>query len=130
MSILAIILSFVAVFVVGFAWYGPIFGKTWMEASNIPEDAPKNMKVSSFALNILGSLIVVIGYQYVLYWFAGEYFTISLAFTVALVGWLIFMLPSLLDAMAWKNVSFKGFLIDGLYRYTQLVIIGLLFLFI
>jgi uncharacterized membrane protein len=130
MSILTIILSLVVIFVFGFIWYGPLFSKAWMRANNIPDDAPKNMKVSSFALNILGSLVMIVGYQFILFWFIGNNYTVSLSLLFALVAWLVFMVPAMFDAMAWKNVSWKGFLIDGIYRYLQLVIIGLFFLWL
>ncbi len=128
MSILAIILSLVAVFVIGFVWYGPLFGKAWMFANNIPEDADKNMKASSFALNIFGSLLMIVGFYYLLGLVGAESFR-EICF-IAFVGWVAFIAPSLFDAMAWKNVHFKGFLIDGVYRYVSLLAVGAIYFFI
>src|SRR3989338_9130339 len=61
----AVIAATVACQAIGFAWYGPVFGKLWMKLSSmsekqIAEVKKKGMKnmAPTFAISILGSLVM------------------------------------------------------------------------
>ena len=58
MNWLAIIAAAVAIFVVGFIWYGPLFGKAWMESTGMTEEKAKagNMPLI-FGLSLVFAVI-------------------------------------------------------------------------
>lgn len=38
LSVWAIVVATLSTFVIGFLWYGPLFGSTWMEAAGVSEE--------------------------------------------------------------------------------------------
>ena len=58
---LSVIVAAVSAFLVGGIWYGPLFGKAWMEALGITEEALKERSVSrTFGISMLLSLIATL----------------------------------------------------------------------
>ncbi|MEA3462057.1 MAG: DUF1761 domain-containing protein [Bacteroidota bacterium] len=120
--------------VVGAIWYGPLFGKKWMEIVGVDpadEEARKKMQKSA------GSLY---GVQFVLSLFQ----VAVLAYLVvdsqrhgglerALWIWAAFIIPTLAGAVMWTNEASKlkwaRFLIQGGFQLVIFVIFGLLLQF-
>jgi len=85
MDLVAVVVAALSSFVVGGLWYGPLFGRAWMEASGVTEEkaAEANMgKVMglSFLLQLVaaGVLLMFIGPD------AGFAFTVAAAAAVGL----------------------------------------------
>src|SRR5690348_2723001 len=57
----AILVAVVASMVLGFLWYGPIFGKAWMKEMGIPADRKPDPKVMrrGMILMLIGSFLTV-----------------------------------------------------------------------
>jgi len=117
--------------VIGAIWYGPLFGKRWMEivgVSSADPEARKKMQKSA------GPLYVV---QFVLTLFQ----VLVLAHLIAdtkLVGglerslwiWAAFIVPTLAGAVMWTNeigkLKWTRFLIQGGYQLILFILFGLL----
>ncbi len=130
----AIIVGAILSMVIGGIWYGPIFGKKWMEIVGIdPNDKEKLAKMQKSA-----GLIYFV--QFVLTLFQ----VLVLAHLIAdtkLVGglerslwiWAAFIIPTLAGAVMWTNASGKIkwalFLIQGGYQLIIFIVFGLLLQF-
>lgn len=119
---------------IGFVWYGPIFGKKWLDIigmTNADMEARKKMQKSAGPLY---------GVQFLLTLFQ----VLVLAHLIAdtqLVGglerslwiWAAFVIPTLAGAVMWTNENGKRkrarFLIQGGYQMVMFVIYGLLLQF-
>ena len=117
--------------VIGAIWYGPLFGKKWMEIVGVNSndlEARKKMQKSAGLLY---------GVQFVLTLFQ----VLILAHLIAdteLVGglerslwiWAAFIIPTLAGAVMWTNESGKlkwaRFLIQGGYQLVLFILFGLL----
>jgi hypothetical protein len=53
---LAVIVSGAAAMVIGFMWYGPLFGKAWMKANKFTEKDMKKMKITPKAAMCFGTI--------------------------------------------------------------------------
>lgn len=61
MHVLSIVLAVVAPFVLGFLWYGPVFGKPWMKEIGHDPDDPQNTSMGlTFGLAIVLTLVAVL----------------------------------------------------------------------
>ena len=83
---IAVLVSLVALEVVGFLWYAVIFQHTWMVALG-PEQDPKPIAVAQ-SLGVINTLIIVIGLDWLLRRLNAASLTASV--TTALLAWLFF----------------------------------------
>ena len=122
----------IILFIIGFLWYGPIFGKLWLKLSKIPAaDVAKAKKKGmkgmwkSMFLNFVGTFVMV----YVL----ARLFSL-LGVTVPLQGavlgfwiWLgFFASTTLLGSVLWEGKPWGLFALNGLYWLVNLKLAGYL----
>ena len=88
-NILAVLLGALAFMVVGFLWYGPLFGKQWMKLHGWTEADFKGQNMAPVLVQgVINSLITVIGMALVFHWLGVE--TVARALHVAFVLWIAF----------------------------------------
>ena len=130
----AIISGAVLSMIIGGIWYGPLFGKKWMEIVGVnPADLEARKKMQKSA----GPLYVL---QFVLTLF--QVFVLAhLVADTKLAGglerslwiWAAFIIPTLAGAVMWTNETGKlkwaRFLIQGGYQLVIFVVFGLLLQF-
>ncbi|MEK6909184.1 MAG: DUF1761 domain-containing protein [Nanoarchaeota archaeon] len=122
----------VILFVIGFLWYGPLFGKLWIKLSKIPalEVAKAKKKGMSgmwkqMVLNFIGTFVMV----YVL---TGLISLLGITIPVqgAVIGfwiWLAFFAcTTLLGSVLWEGKSWGLFALNGLYWLVNLKLAGFL----
>lgn len=115
MNYWAVLAAAVAGWLIGWVWYGPLFGKQWMKWSGITmAAAKKNLNPKLSMLLGLGSfylVAMVLAHLLVL--------TGTLDFTGAkeLVFWLWvgFVVPLTVGDWLWGGKSFKLFLLNAIY---------------
>ena len=130
----AIIVGAILSMVIGAIWYGPIFGKKWMEIVGID----LNDKETLAKMQKSAGLIYFV--QFVLTLFQ----VLILAHIIAdtkLVGglerslwiWAAFIIPTLASAVMWTNalgkIKWALFLIQGGYQLIIFIVFGLLLQF-
>lgn len=130
----AIITGAVFSMILGAIWYGPIFGKKWMEIIGVDpgdEDAKKKMQKSAGPLY---------GVQFLLTLFQVLVLAHLIADTTKAGGlerslwiWAAFIIPTMAGAVMWTNQSSKlkwsRFLIQGGYQFILFTVFGLLLQF-
>ena len=119
--------------ILGFIWYGPLFGKKWMDIVGVDpanEEARKKMQKSAGPLY---------GVQFIMTLFQVLILALLIADTRssglerALWIWAAFVIPTLAGAVMWTNESGKlkwaRFLIQGGYQLVLFTSFGLLLQF-
>ncbi|MGJ4745064.1 DUF1761 domain-containing protein [Leptospira sp. SA-E8] len=132
LNYLAILVGVLANVVIGFLWFGPIFGKVWakeMGYENMEPDTKSMMK--SMGIMIIGSFLTAYVLAHSLFvwkpsswnlpgdgpaWMYGAY--------AAFYTWLGFYIPMLLGSVAWESRSWKLFFINAGYNLVSLAAIG------
>lgn len=125
---LAVILCGIVAMVVGAVWYGPLFGKKWMEIIGATDDdveKRKEMQKKAMPLYLI-QFLLTLGQVYVL----GNLiaFTGGNGMGVAFWMWLGFVVPTLAGTAMWNNnptrVKRAQFLIQAGYQLIIFIIFG------
>lgn len=116
-----VVAAAVVVFVYGWLWYGPLFGKLWMELSeskamNDKSKMTQNM-VFAFVMGLLTSYVfaVLLG--------ATSATTLSSALTVGFWAWLGFAVPFSIGKTLWGGKSWNLFYLDAAHDLIGFLLI-------
>lgn len=128
----AVVVAAILSMVIGFVWYGPLFGKVWSELMGWGPMTPEKMKEMqkkarpAYAITFVASLVMayVLAHTYV---FASSYTN-----TVGLVGglmagfwsWLGFIMPVTLGSVLWDGKPWKLWFINAGYWLVLLLVMG------
>lgn len=126
---LAILVCGILSMVVGFIWYGPIFGEKWLAIIGASaDDLEKRKEMQKKAGPLYGIQLILALFQiFVLARFiaSGE----SAGIITALWIWAAFVIPTLAGSSMWNNedrrISISRFLIQGGYQLVMFVIYSL-----
>lgn len=130
-NFLAVMVAGIAATVVGFLWYGPLFGKPWSKMMGFtPEkmdEAKKKGMGKAYAVNFIGALVMA----YVLDRSIAERFITSAgaAVTLAFWIWIGFIAFVMYGAVVWEGRPVKLFLINSLYYLVSLSVMGIILAF-
>lgn len=129
----AILVNVVLAMVLGFLWYGPLFGKKWIASmgwteAQVQEGMKRGMQ-KSMALMAIGSLIMsfVLSHSLV---FASTYLGESGVGAGLMTGfwnWIGFVAPVLVGAVAWEGKSWAWWCITAGYYLVLLCLMGVMF---
>jgi hypothetical protein len=128
-NFLAVFVSMVISIVLGFIWYGPLFGKKWMALSGIPmpeQKPPMSAMARPIVLSLVGTFFmsivlsrgIAVGNAYL--GVSGAWAGVVTAFWC----WLGFFVPPLLNASGWERKPWTLFWINGGYWLVLLAIVG------
>ncbi|MBI3589475.1 MAG: DUF1761 domain-containing protein [Candidatus Liptonbacteria bacterium] len=127
---LALIVATASSMAIGFLWYGPLFGKTWMALSGITPDKVEASKAKGmgkvYALNALGALVMSYILAHALV-FANAYLHssgLSSGVMVGFLNWLGFIAPVTLGPTLWEGKSWKVWFLNSGYYLVSLIIMG------
>ena len=88
-NIIAALLAALGFMVVGFLWYGPLFGKTWMKLHGWTEEDFKGTNVPAMMTQgVINALITALGMALVFHWTGVD--SILEALHMAFVLWIAF----------------------------------------
>ncbi|PJZ48262.1 DUF1761 domain-containing protein [Leptospira saintgironsiae] len=134
LNYLAILVGVLANVVIGFLWFGPIFGKVWAKEMGLDNKEPDNKAmIKSLVIMIIGSFLTAYVLAHSLFvwkpsswnlpgdgpaWMYGAY--------AAFYTWLGFYIPMLLGSVAWESKSWRLFFINAGYNLASLAAIGLI----
>ncbi len=129
---LAVIVAAIAAIVIGFLWYGPLFGKPWMKLMGMSKESMSKTKqqemMKSYAIMIVSTLVM----SYVLAHtteFAMTYtrtYGVMGGFMSGFWTWLGFMATIQLDDVIWGKKSWKLYFLNTSYRLVSLVVMGII----
>ena len=128
----AVLGAVVASFVLGFLWYGPLFGKQWMAMMGFSkesmDEAKKKGMMKSYIIMIIGTFFTA----YVLAHVVGmaSLAGISSGFSGGLQSgfwmWLGFVGPVTLGSVLWENRSWKLWFLNNAYQLISLLMMGVI----
>ena len=131
---LAVLASGISNIIVGFLWYGPLFGKPWASMMGLNFDSPEAMKeMQKKAIpGYIGSFIGALVMAYVLshsITFASSYMNVSgygAGLSSAFWMWLGFIAPVTVGVVFWDRKPWKLWFINGGYWLVTLLIMGVI----
>jgi len=135
---LAILACVVIGMVVGFLWFGPLFGKAWarhMGMANMPQPSGAKMTRSMiiFAVgNLLIAYVLIHGIEVwrASNWGAGEDVSnTALAMNSAIWTWLGFFVPLQVGRVAWEDKSWGLVAINAGFDLVRLLIFSFILAF-
>ena len=135
---LAVAVSVVASFAIGGVWYGPIFSKTWAKAMGFAAGAkPSGREIAQGSvLNLLGLVLTafVLAHEVVVWrpstWGAGVDGAPGVyGFFAAFFIWIGFVVPILLNGVAFERKSWKVFAINAGYQLISLLVMAMVLSF-
>ena len=125
LNYIAIVAAAIVSMIIGFLWYGPIFGKVWIRLMGFTakdmEKAKKKGMAKSYIIMFIGVLVTA----YVLAHFVDymEATTFLAGMEVGCWLWLGFIAPVMLGMVLWEGKPVKLYLLNVVY---QLIIIELM----
>lgn len=128
---LAVLSCAVISMIIGGIWYGPLFGKKWMEiigVDKLSEIERKEMQKSAMPLYGVQFVLAVLQAYILAYYIGiGSWIEIS-GVSNALLIWGAFIMPTLAGASMWNNnptkIKWAQFLIQAGYQFLLFVIFG------
>lgn len=127
---LAILACGVLAMIVGAVWYGPLFGKKWLEivGADVSDlEARKKMQKEAGKLYVVQFLLVLFQVWVLAYYIEGWEETTGLV--NALWIWVAFVMPTVAGSAMWNNdsakVAWSRFFIQSGYQLVVFVIFGL-----
>ncbi len=120
----AVIVAALSNMVIGFLWYGPLFGAIWARemgwTAEQMEEGKKKSMAGMYALTFVGALLM----SYILAHFV-EYVgavTVGDAIELALWTWLGFFVPASLSQVTWEGKSKKLWILNVSYYLVVLAV--------
>jgi hypothetical protein len=120
---LAVIIAAVGAFAIGFLWFGPLFGKKWMELMKFTpehiEEGKKKGMASPMIVSVLSSLITA----FIFFAIAGTLLLSGIGglLTLAVLLWVGFVVPPILNASLWEGKSWNLFWLTSLQILVSLI---------
>ena len=123
---LAVLAAAVAYIVLGFLWYGPLFGKQWIKLMNFDKKKMSEMKNKgmgkTYVIMVVGTLVT----SYVLAHFVDylDAANVAGALTAAFWIWLGFVAPVQLGMVLWEGKPWKLYFLNAAYYLVNLAVMA------
>lgn len=122
-NLTAVVAAAVASLVVGWLWYGPLFGKAWVKLTGKTSMGNKDEMPKSMVIVFVGSLATA----WILSAFlqlTGSSAVLSSALSVALWAWLGFQAPEAVGVVLWEGKSWNLFFLNAAQKLVNLLVIA------
>jgi len=127
-NILGVVLATLGFMVVGFVWYGPLFGKRWMALHGFTEESMKDVNMGIvMAKGLTNSLVTAIGIAVVFGW-RGVDGIVPALITAGLL-WLFFSATTQLLAHIYEKQPFELTLINWGNQLVGMLLAGVILSF-
>lgn len=126
MNYLAILVAAIATMVLGFLWYGPLFGKPWMKLAGLTTEKISEMKKKGMTKTYMVSMLASLIMAYVLSFFVSSVGA-DTAVAGAVVGlwvWVGFVATTMINDVLFLNKSVNLYSINTGYQLVSLLIMG------
>lgn len=116
--------------ILGFLWYGPLFGKPWSKEMGWQNMTPEIMKekqkkaMPGYVFNLVFAFVTAYVFAHVLWAFKSD--SISSALTGAFWMWLGFVFPIHAGKKFWMDKSWKLVIIDSGYSLASLAVAAII----
>ncbi|MEP7167263.1 MAG: DUF1761 domain-containing protein [Candidatus Woesebacteria bacterium] len=127
---MAVVFAAISSLVVGFLWYGPLFGKMWIKEmgwskADVAAGMKKNM-AKSYGIMFVGSLLMAFIMSHVLT-FASAYLHesgLSAGLQTGFWNWLGFVAPITLSSVLFEGKSVRLWLLNNGYNLITFLVMG------
>lgn len=129
---LAIIIAAAVTFIIGWLWYGPIFGKTWMRLNNVKMEGSPSMKGMAMPmfLNFIGNLVTAYALASLIAVTQSTGDMIA-GMKIAFLAWLGFIAcTTLLGSVLWDKKPWGLFVLNGAYWLVYLWVMAIIIYFV
>lgn len=127
----AVLVCGVLAMALGFVWYGPLFGKKWMEvigATEMDLERRKEMQKRAGKLYLIQFILVLFQVWVLAFYIKGWQEASGLQ--NALWIWVAFIMPTIATSAMWNNdsakISWTRFLIQAGYQLVLFILFGLI----
>lgn len=133
---LAIFVCTVLSMVLGFTWYGPLFGKKWaqLEGLNMSVKPSQKVMMRCTLIGFFSALILCTGTAYAIsilrnfgLAISGHEPTTGCAVMMSVSLWFFFLLPLQLNKAAWEMKSWALVFLNAGFEITRLAMVALIF---
>ena len=124
-NLVAVLVAAIASMVIGFLWYGPLFGKQWMAMMKIKKSDIAKMKKMA-GKNYAWTFIISLVTAYVLAVFidlAGAS-TVAAGATIAFWAWLGFVATVTAGSVLWDGKSTNLYFLNNAFQLIAMVVMG------
>jgi uncharacterized membrane protein YagU involved in acid resistance len=125
---MAVVAAAVSAMVIGYVWYGPLFGKMWMKLMGVKEMGDKNGMMKGMALDFLGALVMSYGFVFTLSFAIAAGFVAKGDFVSGAMGgfwvWLTFVATVMLGMVAWEKKPWNLYFINVGYRLVSMAVMA------
>ena len=127
----AVFAAAVSNMIIGFLWYGPVFGKPWKKIMGFTDEVMKAMKMTplrAVALGFIATLIMACVFAHMLI-YIGAYLEMSgimLGLKGAFYLWLGFAAPITAGVVLWEGKPWKLWILNGGYYLVALSVMGVI----
>ena len=131
-NFLAVVGAAVAAMILGFLWYGPLFGKKWLAESGMSAEKIEAMKAKSMNMTYVIMVVSTLIMSYVLsnaLVFASTYLNasgVSAGLQAGFWNWLGFVAPVALGGVLWEGKSWTYWTITAGYYLVSLCMMGVI----
>ncbi len=128
-NILGVVISAVGSFIIGFLWFGPLFGKTWTRLMGFTQEQMEEGKRKGMAKPITISIIISLISAFVFFSVAESILIGSFgdALMLGILLWLGYTVPTFLNAVLWEGRKWGLFWIQSLQVLASLIFTALVF---
>jgi hypothetical protein len=130
---MAVVIAVVANFILGWVWYGPLFGKAWGKEMKMDmnQKPPSSVMIRGMVMMVIGSFLMAYVFAHNIYvwkqFMSGmTYMPMEHACMSAFFTWLGFFVPQHLGKVAWEGSSWKLFFINAIYSLVSLFVVALI----
>ncbi len=128
----AILVAAMLSMALGYAWYGPLFGKPWMKLVGMSKESMKGIKPNEmtklYGIQFVGSLLMAFVLSHALV-FASAYLGtngVSAGIQTGFWNWLGFVAPVTVGSVLWEGKSWKLWCLNNSYYLVSLLAMGVL----
>jgi hypothetical protein len=124
LSYLATIVAAIAQFILGFLWYGPLFGKPWRSLMGVSQQSTSGggMGMTTLVWTFIGSLVTA-GVLRKLATMVGAR-TVGAGVGLGAWVWLGFIATVMLGSVLYEKRPVKLFILNNGYQLVSLVVMG------
>lgn len=128
----AVIAATVASIALGFAWFGPLFGKQWMHLIGLTKEDVKEGKKrgmhKTYAILAVATFVMAYVMAHSLYYASAvtRIGGVDAGVSAGFWNWLGFMAPVLLGGVLWEGRPWKYWFIVAGYYLVSLMLMGVI----
>ena len=123
MNWVAIVVAAIAQFVIGWIWYGPLFGKTWMSMMGMSQQSMGREGMGkTMVLTFIGSLVTAAVLSMLVGWMGAK--TLGAGIAAGFWAWLGFVATVTLGGVLFAKMSWNLYILNNAYQLVSLAVMG------